>query len=152
MTRSQFTLFIVLFAALLLSGFGEKPNNSDRTLKAEISTDRNVYNISEPVKMTITLINNSSEAYSAYFPSGKKYDFMVLCAKKIERWRWSRGKMFTMAVQPLMLKSRERISYAYTWDQKDNSGRNLSPGKYYIIGEIAVSPRISSEAKEIQIK
>lgn len=151
MRRSSIIILFII-AAVLLCGFAERHPKTVKVLTAEIATDKNVYKLGETVKMTVKLTNNSSEAISTYFPSGQKYDLTVLCVKKLVRWKWSRGKMFTMAIQPLLLQPGKSISYAWTWDQKENGGRPVPPGTYYVVGEIMLPARVKTSEKEIRIK
>ena len=116
------------------------------------STDKSAYSLGEPVKMLVKYTNISSEAISNYYLSGQKFDFIVKDQNKKEVWRWSRGKMFIMSIQPFHLEPGKSVSYSYSWSQKDISGKPVRAGKYYLIGEITLAPRIRSQEKAFTIK
>jgi hypothetical protein len=102
--------------------------------------------------MTVTYTNTSIEAISTYFPSGQKYDILIKDKDKNDIWRWSYGKMFIMSIQPFSLAPGKSVSFNYSWHQKDNDGKPVPAGKYYIAGDITISPRVRSAEKTITIK
>jgi len=57
-----------------------------------------------------------------------------------------------MVISPFQLESGESLIYRYTWEQIDNSGKPVPPGKYLVWGEISTVPGISSGVKEIKIQ
>lgn len=151
MRRHTFIVLLLLFA-FMLSGFGEKHKKPCDGPSAEVAVNRPVYSPGEKVKMSVKLTNPGKDVMATYFPSGKKFDFIVMDNKKKEVWRWSKGKMFIMAIQPFRLEPGKSIAYSYVWDQKDDSGVSVRPGRYYITGEISIAERIRSQEKAITIK
>jgi len=147
MKRTYCSIFLLL-ALVFLSGFGER----QKADPLDLTTNKASYSKGEPVKLSIKFTNISSEAISTYFTSGQKFDIIIMDGNKKEIWRWSHGKMFTMAIQPFGLEQGESVSYSYSWDQKDNSRRSVAPGKYYVTGVITIVPRITSKEKVIMVK
>lgn len=147
--KKQSLLVFILFALIFISGFGERPGS---IAPVQISTDKLEYKTGELVKMMVTYTNTSTESISTYYPSGQKYDILIKDKNKNDIWRWSYGKMFIMSVQPIRLGPGKSVSFNYSWHQKDNEGNPVPPGKYYIAGEITISPRVRSAEKTITIK
>ena len=144
---------ILLAHSSFVLGFGEKPGKPSETLpyRVEISTDKNTYSAGEKIIVSIKVTNTSSEAISSYYSSSQKYDFIVSDKDGAEVWRWSHNKMFLMEVIPFQLKINEKLKFNYIWDQKDNSGKNVPAGEYYVTGTLTVSPKVNSQTICIDI-
>ena len=134
---------------MMLSGFGVKQQAKS---PISISTAKSAYSLGETVKMSVKYTNISSEAISTYYPSGQKFEFIVKDENRKEVWRWSRGKMFIMSIQPFELEPGKSVSYSYSWRQKDNEGKFVPAGKYYLTGEISIAPRVRSQEKAFTVK
>jgi len=117
----------------------------------EVSTNKTNYSPGEKVKISIKATNNSKEEISTYYSSSQKYDLVITDKNGKEIWRWSHGKMFLMAIYPFRLKPKESIKFNYTWDQRDNSGRQVKAGEYHIKGELVIAPRLISRERTFNI-
>lgn len=99
-------------------------------LQAEIEQQADFLNI------TITLVNISEQSKRYIFNTGQKYDIAVYeDSQKI--YQWSRGKVFTQAIEELTLKPNEKKE----WEIQIPS-RELSAGTYNL--EIWLTDRRSS--------
>jgi uncharacterized membrane protein len=104
----------------------------------ETRTDKGTYSGGEEVKISVTVTNKGLDPVELMFISAQHYDFMVLKDEQ-EVWRWSKGKMFAMVLQSLLLKSGEKQTYMETWKPKD-----ITPGVYEVIG--TVTSRLAHKA------
>ncbi|KXA88643.1 hypothetical protein AKJ62_04760 [candidate division MSBL1 archaeon SCGC-AAA259D14] len=83
---------------------------------------------------SITLLNEGDVEEEIFFKSGQRYDFVIKDGDQ-EVWRWSEGKMFTMATGTVTLEPGEKISYV-----ERLASDNLSTGEYKLVGIVTGSP------------
>ncbi|MFH1542417.1 MAG: BsuPI-related putative proteinase inhibitor [bacterium] len=121
-------------------------------LTLRLFTDKDVYASGENIRMTIIASNETTEKINANYSSGQAFDFRVFDEEGEEIWVWSYNKAFTAALRPFRLGVGEPFEVFYKWDQKDNLGEQLSSGRYYIEGEIALFPRLRTNRLPIVIK
>jgi hypothetical protein len=143
-------LYVIVLSAHV-PAVTETQKDVSKMVAIEVSTNKTNYSPGEKVKISIKATNNSKEEISTYYSSSQKYDLVITDKNGKEMWRWSHGKMFLMAIYPFRLKPKESVQFNYTWDQRDNSGKLLLPGKYSITGELAIAPRIRSQERAIKI-
>jgi len=144
-------LFWSFLSVLVLSAHVPAVAEAQKVMAIEVSTNKANYSPGEKVQIRIKATNISKEEISTYYGSSQKYDLLVTDRNGKEIWRWSRGKMFLMAISPFRLKPKESIKFNYAWDQRDNSGRQVKSGEYFIKGELAIVPRLISKQKKFRI-
>ena len=71
--------------------------------------------VGEDVKFNLHVTNSSPKRVELRFPSGQTHDLVVLDQQEREVWRWSRGRMFTQAMQNKMLSSSDTLTFTETW-------------------------------------
>lgn len=72
--------------------------------------------VSGDVTLTFTAANPSKDAAKVVFPSGQKYDFVVIdSASGKEAWRWSAGKGFTQAIVEQTVPGGATLSFVEKW-------------------------------------
>lgn len=72
--------------------------------------------VSGDVTLTFTVANPSKDAAKVVFPSGQKYDFVVIdSASGKEAWRWSAGRGFTQAIVEQTLPAGGTLSFVEKW-------------------------------------
>ena len=108
-------------------------------LELSLYVPRSTFPPGSGVLVTISAKNMGNQSASLFFSSAKKFDVSVLDSASNEVWRWSRGKVFTMAIEEIILKEGQDISFRATWPQVDFSGKPVPPGSYLIRGESAAS-------------
>lgn len=108
-------------------------------LELSLYVPRSTFTPGSGVPVTLSVKNVGSRSASLFFSSGKKFDFSILSSAANEIWRWSKGKVFTMAIEEINLKEGQDISFRATWPQMDFSGKPVPPGSYLIRGESAAS-------------
>lgn len=127
-------LFVAMFTGALAaqassSGFG-----------ASLATDQPVYRPAQPILITFEVFNHTPAPVRFDFTSGKRFDVVIEDDKGGEVWRWSAGRMFTMAMgQETLGPGNPRLIYETEY------AAVLEPGAYKIIGFLTdVSQSISA--------
>ncbi|WP_101296721.1 BsuPI-related putative proteinase inhibitor [Halegenticoccus soli] len=90
------------------------------------------------VEFALAVENAGDEPVTLSFRDGQRADFAVY-EDGVEVWRWSEGRMFTMALGSETLDPGERVSYGGTWEEP-------SPGTYTALGTLAADG-VDVEAK-----
>ncbi len=106
-----------------------RPPAPDRSARTSLETDKGSYSPGEPVKLRLTITNETDAPLSFHSSNSQRFDFVVRAGDR-EIWRWSRGKMFAMALSSWELPPGESITYEVDWPQKDNADRAVPPGRY----------------------
>jgi len=92
------------------------------------------YVVGEPVELTLTVTNWGGEAVAYRFNDAQRYDFVVMRENGTVVWRWSHDKAFAQALGTLTLPPGESRIYRERWDQKNNNGQAVVPGRYVVEG------------------
>jgi hypothetical protein len=108
-------------------------------LELSLYLPRSNFPLTSAVPVTLSVKNVGSQMAALFFSSGKKFDFAVLNSASKEIWRWSRGRVFTMAIEEIMLEKDQEISFKAAWPQVDFEDKPVPPGTYLIRGESAAS-------------
>ena len=89
----------------------------------ELDLNVSIYPEKQTIKFIITLINNTDEMKKIEFPTSQKYEIVVTNKKGEEVYRYSKGKMFTQAIETALIKSGESMEWEEIWEYS-----SLSPG------------------------
>ena len=131
-----------------------------------IATDKKTYAAGDPIKITLTVKNNTKLAESLRFSSGQRYDFKLYDAKtgtaaKPDEsklvWQWSRGHMFAMMIGSEKLDPGKTLVFSDKYEFKSAPGQTAKPlaaGKYTLVGILTTmggAPRPTA-ATPIEIK
>ena len=95
----------------------------------------------------INLFNFTGEEQVLNFSSGQKYDLFLLKDGK-EVWRWSEGKMFTMALVEKKILPDERLKLPFDFEISED----LVSGDYILKGVITAVEGFEAGSREIKIK
>ena len=113
-------------------------------VKVTVTTDKKKYASGDPIKMTLTVKNDSKQAVPLRFGSGQRYDFVLREAGKPDAkplWQWSRGMMFTMMVSSQPLEAGKSVVYTVTYASKSAPNASvvepLKSGTYALTGTLA---------------
>lgn len=109
--------------------------NGDLDLKIDTETTEN------QTVFYITLTSDSNEMKKLEFPSSQKYEIIVKDYNKEEVFRYSKGKMFTQAIETALIKSGERMQWEEIWEHS-----NLPAGKYTV--EVTILAHHTEDLKE----
>ncbi len=99
---------------------------------ASMSTDRAGYRSGDTIRITFEVFNHTPAPVRFDFGNGQRYDVSVEDQLGNEVWRWSRGRMFTMALgQETVGPANPRLRYEIEYKA------DLAPGRYSIEGVLA---------------
>jgi hypothetical protein len=104
----------------------EKPINGIVDTALETTLEDRKLNLNFVVR------NISGDDLVLSFGSGQQYDFVVYDSRNEEVYRWSNDKAFTLALVEMDLRKGDSLSYAESWDLKDNDGNPVPKGAYTI--------------------
>ncbi|NIP59516.1 MAG: hypothetical protein GWM92_10830 [Gemmatimonadetes bacterium] len=121
--------------------------NQAAGLAVTLTTDRSAYAVGAPISMTLRVENESAELIAFEFTSAQRYDFLVMDSEGDELWRWSEGRMFTMALGTETVEPGETLAYTETL------GEGLpEPGRYRIEGVLTARDRRASASLVIRVE
>jgi hypothetical protein len=86
--------------------------------------------VNSEIAFAFHVTNNATKRMEITFASGQTHDIMVLDTLGQEVWRWSRGRMFTQALQNRVLESNETMTYQARWKPA------TAPGKYIAVASL----------------
>ena len=132
--RDRWYVYSVSRIKLSLSREGPAVKEFDG-LELVLELEREVYNVGDPVPLTLKVTNTTDKPKTLSFSSGQRYDFVITRAGR-EIWRWSAGKAFiqSQALGSITLQPNETLEYHETWRQVDNEQRHVPAGEYDIKG------------------
>ena len=87
-----------------------------------------------PVTWTLEVANHGTRPVTLVFGSGQRGD-VVLRRGPEERYRWSRGRVFTQVLGEMPLAPGQVQSYELT-----ESGLGVEPGQYELVATLATRP------------
>ena len=106
---------------------------AESPLRVALQTDKVSYLPGEPVVMTLSVLNAGQETQTLHFPSSQQYDFAVDKGPNLI-WRWGAGQVFLPADSQLTLEPGQLVSFKEAWNQLDQSGTQVPPDFYGLIG------------------
>ncbi|HEY8392710.1 MAG TPA: BsuPI-related putative proteinase inhibitor [Capillibacterium sp.] len=137
-------LFLALFwrqtnnknASISPPAAGEKPS-----LTKVLLTTSGEYQITgDKVVFDFALTNHSPEGIELLFGSGQQFELAITDEKGEEVYRYSNGKVFTLAIVERKLNPGEALHWQDQWDRRDKTGKPVRPGRYRAEIEIMVIP------------
>jgi hypothetical protein len=121
-------------------------------------TNKNEYEYSEGVDITVSVRNNSDTEVTLNFPDNQKSDFRITDKYGREVYLWSKDRYFPQVITSITLSPGEtEVLLNYKWQQKDNDGNSVAPGVYeldgwLVKGLLSSHPEIHSERVKFKIK
>lgn len=132
---SRFVIWLLCAGAVALAvGPHARSNESAASTTDEqhplaITTDSTVIaatanvNVHNGVHVTLRVTNISPHDVEITFPSGMTHDVAIVDSTGREVWRWSRGRMFTQALQNKLLDPNQSVSFTESWQPRGQHGR-----------------------------
>jgi hypothetical protein len=117
--RPRYVLPLLVASALAFAYASPLPSHSyvpvrRHAVRDTIGSSLDV-KLGEDVKFSLHVTNSSSKRVELRFPSGQTHDLVVLDAQGREVWRWSRGRIFTQAMQNKLLGASDTLTFTETW-------------------------------------
>lgn len=134
-----------------LERISEKPALKPAVLQVEVSTNRRVYQLGDPITITLTVTNRGGMPAPLTFTTSQRYDLTASRSGR-EVWRWSYGRAFAQVIQNINVRPGETISFEETWDQTDKDGDQVPPGSYTIIGWLTAEGREQTTRSSVEIR
>ena len=114
---------------------------------AVLATDRPIYRPGQPIQITFEVFNHTPDPVRIDFTSGQRYDVVIEDDSGNEVWRWSGGRMFTMAMgQETLGPGNPRLIYEIEYADR------LEPGRYKIIGILSDARRQTSATISVEVR
>jgi len=104
-------------------------------LVLEVTTDKAAYQPGEPVTMRLTMRPNPFVIL--FFRNSQRYNFMVVSSGGQIMWSWAMHQTFLQETGSQVLKPGDEVVYEEGWDQRDNAGNQVPPGRYMVVGQSA---------------
>ncbi|WP_394187197.1 BsuPI-related putative proteinase inhibitor [Metabacillus halosaccharovorans] len=131
----KWILFLIVGVLSLLTGCASERNGDaeemnqevevQEVMSKELEVDFQVIPLSKETQFIISLTNQSDQLKKLEFHSSQKYEIIVTNDKGEEIFTYSRGKMFSQALETALLKSGENMEWEETWKHDP-----LPPGQY----------------------
>jgi hypothetical protein len=121
------------------SGNSGNPDSTETTSPsidlADFETVLEIEQTKEKAIFDITFSNQSDEVADVTFSSGQRFELVVSDPAGNEVYRYSEGKMFTMALQMLKLEAGDQLTFQDAWDYKVK-GKKINPGIYTVVATV----------------
>jgi len=131
----KWIIFLTIGVLSLLTGCASERNGDaeemnqevevQEVMSKELEVDFQVIPLSKETQFLISLTNRSDQLKKLEFHSGQKYEIIVTNDKGEEVFIYSKGKMFSQALETALLKSGENMEWEETWKHD-----SLPPGQY----------------------
>lgn len=93
-------------AAVVISKLANLVQNSEVVITPSVAVKDG------SLEMKLSIINNSKNSVIFNHSSGQKYDFVLLDKDRVELYRWSEGKAFTMMLTSSTIEAGKSIEYS----------------------------------------
>lgn len=107
------------------------------------------------VGFSLTAHNTTQATQTLRFSSGQSFDITATPeAAKTEKdagWRWSHGKIFTMALRTEKLAPGQAKTWTATWNQSDDQNVPLPRGKYTIAAWITANGGLKAAPATLEL-
>jgi len=122
---------------------------SDETVALDVQATE----VTGGTRFVLTVINSTDKLVPFSFRTSQTYDFAVIDPSTgQEVWRWSRRMMFSQVLRQEALRPNRNWTFEVTWNHRDNDLNVLTPGKYKVVGSVAVQPPMESEPVTFEIR
>ncbi|KAA6453341.1 BsuPI-related putative proteinase inhibitor [Bacillus swezeyi] len=121
-------LISMIVMLLFVGGCGQNGEyGPDKEVSGEVengSVALTVEPVQKPgeIEFKMSVVNNTDEAVDFEFSSGQKFELVVTDQEGNERYRYSKGKMFTQAFQTMTLNPKETYDLTDVWKEVPEPG------------------------------
>lgn len=95
-----------------------------------------------------SLMNQSEQDQNLTFGSGQQFEITAVSEEGVEVYRWSHGKMFTMALIEKVMNKGDKLEFEEIWEMVDNEGKPVPDGTYTIKVKIMAQRSGDSKAND----
>lgn len=121
-------------------------------IEVSATTDKSTYRAGEAVTINIVAQNQDEREREITYGSGQSFDVTITpVGRSTPRWDWSHGRAFTLALRYKTLAPGERMTFSTTWEQKDNDGKTMPPGKYSVVARLTANGGIAARPVTITL-
>ena len=106
---------------------------SPDSLQLTLTTDKPAYRAGEPIELTLTVTNRSTEPRVLEFSSSQRYDFEIADSAGAVVWQWSADRMFAQ------MMGTERLAPGASQEYRERFLGQLAPGLYRVTGRITAA-------------
>ncbi len=96
------------------------------TSSTAIATTFDVISHGDRIDFTLSVANNTKKTVELRFPTSQTHDFKVLDTNGNVVWQWSKGRIFTQAMQSKVVKSKDTLTIANDWDISNAHGEYIA--------------------------
>jgi len=100
-------------------------------ITVSVTTEHPVYGVGEPVRLTLEVTNDSTQAVSLDFSSGQRFDFAISDASGENVWQWSAGRSFIQMMGQETIEPGGALRYTAQFEGE------LAAGTYTVSGKLA---------------
>lgn len=128
---------IFVFLIFIITGCGTEResinyNGGGEEMNMNMNVSIRVLEMGDKMRFEISLTNESDETKVLQFPSGQLFELIVKDEHDFPVYRYSEGRMFTMAIVHKEVKPKETITFVDEWEE-------WQPGKYTVIAQLLIS-------------
>jgi hypothetical protein len=116
-------------------------------------SDKKYYKAGEPVRFTLTAINQDDRPRVLRFMTGQSFDITVTPVNQTEplvRWDWSHDRMFTQAIREVTIEPGHTMTFNAVWKQQNNEGSEMPRGDYLVQAKLVSEE--GAEAPSFQVR
>lgn len=156
MGRFIFLFFFILLFSSGCSGDHEKSGKTDLKKGDEkdmgnelLVLEVDLNSLEDQYQFIINLTNKSNEEKKLEFSSSQKYEIIVTDENQTEMYRYSEGKMFTQAMDHVLIKADDTIQWEETLEMNK---KELKKGFYEVqVSVLSTKPNNLVSSKPFEI-
>lgn len=115
-------------------------NASDSPLSPSFDVD-----VADGVRFEFSVVNEGKKKLELNFASGRTHDVVVLDSLGKEVWRWSKGRIFTQAMQNRVLRTSDSLTYEESWN-------GATPGRYVAVATLSSANFPITQRAEFEVR
>jgi hypothetical protein len=90
-------------------------------------------------------VNEGKKKLELNFNDGRTHDVVVLDSLGKEVWRWSKGRIFTQAMQNKVLRTSDSLTYEESW-------KDAMPGRYVAVATLSSANFPVTQRVEFEVR
>jgi hypothetical protein len=115
-------------------------STSDSPLAPSFDVD-----VADGVRFEFSVVNEGKKKLELNFADGRTHDVVVLDSLGKEVWRWSKGRIFTQAMQNKVLRTSDSLTYEESW-------KDAMPGRYVAVATLSSANFPVTQRVEFEVR